>query len=354
MRIIIKDVIKLLKGYSKQQVLGIVLTVLCTVSTIAAPIASSYLIDKVIPSYDMKQLIYGIGIFFVICLLNPLFSYPRSSIYNKMTQDITASLREMLFEKVILAPMSFFDQHQNGEIINHVLNDSQQMGQFITNFFTNYIMDIGLIVMSLIGMIFISPSVSGLAIIVFALAFLCNELFRKRMSEVSHKIQKDYDALNVDISQAVNIVETIKSYTLEANVIKHYLGNVKACKDDCVKVNQYNIKINTFMQSIYVVCICLIYGFGTYRVMNKQMTLGEVVAINLLFQNFISPIYSLANNLVAINQIRPVFNRVFEYLNMQQEPLKLEEDSKEIIKGPIQIQDVKFRYKKMVGGLSMK
>lgn len=346
MKKLLHDMSRLLKGYGKQQFLGMILTMLCAGSTIAAPIVSSYLIDDVIPSQSVQHLIYGIIFFFIVCISNPMISYPRSKLYLNMTQKVTSSLREKLFEKVLFAPITFFEQFKSGEIVNRIINDSQQIGQFITNFFTNFILDFGLIVMAIIGMIYISPQISLIAIGVFLFAFLLNNIYRKRMIHVSASLQQDYDILNSDITQTVHRIETLKSYTLESTMLKNYIKHVKSCQTNTVIMNRYFIKMNTFMQGVYVICTCLMYSIGAYKIMQQEMSLGNVIALNLLFQNFITPIYRLSNNIAAIHQNIPILDRIIEFLDLAEEVQGTDKSATQpLLSGPIKINNLGFQYK---------
>ena len=115
MRKVIKELYKYAKLYISQELLGLFFTALYTVAIFLSPIVSKYLIDDVMPSKSMEKLLVGITIFFLGCIGQPIFGYIKNRIFMKISEKTTVRFREIMFNKVIDAPMKFFDESTMGD-----------------------------------------------------------------------------------------------------------------------------------------------------------------------------------------------------------------------------------------------
>ncbi len=77
-----------------------------------------------------------------------------------------------MFNKVIDAPMEFFDGCSNGAIVSRISNDGRSVSEFITNFFVVVVKNIVLIIMIIIGMLMLSKEITLMVIF-----FICNIFF---------------------------------------------------------------------------------------------------------------------------------------------------------------------------------
>src|SRR5699024_4424634 len=62
------------------------------------------------------------------------------SIYllNHIGQNVVSSLRDRLWNKFIILPVSYFDEHKSGELASRMTNDTGIIKQLITNQLTNF------------------------------------------------------------------------------------------------------------------------------------------------------------------------------------------------------------------------
>ncbi|MCB5943090.1 ABC transporter ATP-binding protein, partial [bacterium 210820-DFI.6.52] len=67
------------------------------------------LVDNVIPSDSLKNLIVGILMFFCVCISQPIFGYLKNIVFMSVSEKMTILFREKMFNKIINAPIDFFD-----------------------------------------------------------------------------------------------------------------------------------------------------------------------------------------------------------------------------------------------------
>jgi ABC-type multidrug transport system fused ATPase/permease subunit len=333
---------KVIKPYLSREILGLLLTAVYTSAVFVAPIVSKYLIDEVLPSHSKDKLYDGLTIFFLICMLQPVAGYLKDVIFLNITENITYSIRRQLFQKIIQAPMRFFDLTPKGEIISRVLNDGRSSSEFVTHLFVVVAKNILLVVMILGGMFYLSFDITFSALLILVLFLFVNARLSRKFKELSAQAQQNYDAICTNINQTLDGIVTVKSFGI-GDVVKskfeRALDNTLVCNR---KIGFLGILINNLTSIITVFSICAIYGLGMLLVMSGKTTLGTVMALGLYFQMLIQPVYELQNNNIEYQKMLPILDRLYEYFEMEGERIAVPSGGP--IGGEIVAEQVGFAY----------
>ena len=342
MKVLLKRILDLIKPHIGMEILGFILTILYSLSVFASPMVSKYLIDEVIPANSLQKLYVGITIFCLVCLSQPIFGYFKDMLFLNITEDITLNIRNKLFKKVLSAPMNFFDKTNKGEIISRILNDGRGASQFITNFFVIIIKNVAMILMILAGMIYISLKLTCIILLMFLLFALVNWKLSKKFNNLSLNTQQNYDDICTFINQTADTIMTVKSFSMEKDLMEKYNKIMKKAYLDNKKLRALSIFLNNLTSVIVILSLCVIYGLGSILVMKGNMTIGSVIALGLYFQLFVQPVYELFNNNIELNATMPIFDRIYEYIDMDSEVLDGKESKK--VESGIIAKNLSFKY----------
>ena len=209
---VIKKILTINKKYAKREVLGLILTILFSASVFASTLVSRYLIDVVLPTKSFEKLLYGMTLFLVGCIGQPVFQYLKNNVFNKISEDITLEYRKAMFSRIVEAPMKFFDTCQSGAIVSRIANDGRTVSDFITNFFVVYVKNIVLVVLILGGMLYMSPILTGIVLVFFFLSFYISMRLTKKISVLSQSVYESYDKVCIKINQSVHNICLIKNF----------------------------------------------------------------------------------------------------------------------------------------------
>ncbi|MCX7749832.1 MAG: ABC transporter ATP-binding protein/permease [Clostridia bacterium] len=342
MKTTISRIVQLAKPYLGFQVLGFILTLLFSLAVFGSPIVSKYLIDDIIPTHSTEKLYSGLIIFFAVCVSQPVMGYLKDLVFLQVSEGITYDIRQKLFNRVLNAPLTFFEKAKKGEIIARVINDGRGASQFITDFFVVVIKNVFQIAMILGGMLFISVRLTIMIVFLFSIFSLINFLMGKKFSQLSLKLQKNTDALCVLVNQASDSVMSIKALLREDRTREAYVKVLKESYKDNKRYMALSILVGNLTGVVVVISLCLIYGVGSLWVMNGTLTLGAVIAMGLYFQLLVQPISELLHNNIDLNKTAPIFDRLYEYFNLESEKTDLKQQLE--LKGDIVFKDVRFEY----------
>ena len=344
MKNFLKDLWKIAKVYKWYEFMGLIFTILYTIAVYIAPRLSRYLIDDVIPSNSIQKLKVGILVFLIGCLCQPIFSYLKDRIFMNVSENMTILFREKMFNKIINAPMDFFDNSNNGAIVSRISNDGRSISVFITNFFIVFLKNIILIAMILIQMMIYSKEITLIVVFLYLTFFFFNWKISKKFSPMSKEIQKNYDQICIKINRSVTSINTIKAFNRENQVKDEFKEIIETSYLNNISFRKLTLFINSFGNAMTITSLAIIYGMGSLFVMNGTMTVGTIVALGLYFQILVQPVYEILNTNIDMHTLMPILDRINEYINLGTE--KTSDGNSDITHiEEIEMRNVGFKYK---------
>jgi len=261
-----------------------------------------------------------------------------------VSENMTISFREKMFNKIINAPMDFFDTSNNGAIVSRISNDGRSISAFITNFFIVFLKDIVLIIMVLIQMMIYSKEITLTVTFLYSIFFFFNWKISKKFSPMSKEIQKNYDQICIKINRSVTSINTIKAFNRENQVKDEFKEIIETNYSNNIKFRKLGLFINSFGNTMTITALAIIYGMGSLFVMDGTMTIGTVVALGFYFQILVQPIYELLNTNIDIHTLMPILDRINEYINLETE--RVSDGNSDITSiEEIEMKNVSFKYK---------
>jgi ATP-binding cassette subfamily B protein len=199
-------------------------------------------------------------------------------------------------------PLSFFESRYVGDIVSRV-QENQKIQRFLTGEALSIILDL-LTVFIYVGLMFwYSPPLALLVLAIVppfvCLAFFATPFLRRMSREVFGAVTKE----NSYLIQSLSGISSIRSMAIEQTVRWHWeeLLNNLTKKNFSVQVigNQLQI-ISSTIQSLATTGLL---WFGAWLVIQNQLTIGQLVAFNMLLGNIIQPFQRL---IVLWNQLQEV------------------------------------------------
>jgi HlyB family type I secretion system ABC transporter len=306
------------------------------------PLFTQLLLDRVIvqgSTLTLNAVGFGLLIFGLFRVaLNGLRQYLLDHTANR----IGVALMVGFIKHTFLLPLAFFESRYVGDIISRV-QENQKIQRFLTGEALSIILDL-LTVFIYVGLMFwYSWQMAMLALTIvppfFILALVATPFFRRVSREV-------FNALAKDLIQSLSGIRSIRSMAIEQTVRWHWeelLNNLtKKMFGGQVIGNQMQI----FSSIIESLASTALLWYGAWLVIQNQLTIGQLVAFNMLLGNIIDPFKRLT---VLWNQVQEVIistERINDVLlsepeeDLQHQPRQ----SLARINGHIRFENLTFRY----------
>ncbi len=328
------------KGVLIQALVGAIIYTLLGFST---SIYIQKLTDHVFMGSSTKLLnLLGV-VMIVLLVLKLIIGVYKDVFLVKTGQQIDARLILGYYKHLLKLPQHFFDTMRVGEIISRI-NDAVKIRTFINGVSLNLTVNVLILVFSFglmftyywklaLIMLFVIPLYSGMYII----ANILNKRTERGIMEKSADLESQ-------LVESLNAVGTIKRFGLEdfANVKTetHFINLLKTGYKSALN----GVFSTSGTEIIAQLCTIILLWSGSFFVIQKEITAGELMAFYAIIGYFTSPVASLIHANKEIQNALIAADRLFEIMDLEREEefqkIKLR---KEAI-GDIKFSNVGFRY----------
>ncbi|BAY09196.1 peptidase domain-containing ABC transporter [Calothrix sp. NIES-2098] len=320
-------------------------SVLIQLLGLVTPLFTQLLLDRVIVQGSTLTLnTVGLGLL-IFGLFRIIINGARQYWLDHTANRVGVALLVGFIQHTFRLPLAFFESRYVGDIVSRV-QENQKIQRFLTGEALSICLDL-LTVVIYIGLMFWynwQLALLTLAIVppFFLLALIATPLFRRISQEIFTALAKE----NSYLIQALTGIRSIRSMAIEQTVRWHWeeLLNqlIKKAFAGQVVSNQLQIcsaTIETFATTGLL-------WFGAWQVINSQLTIGQLVAFNMLLGNVIRPFQRLS---VLWNQLQEVIisaERINDVLGAEpEEDLILSpRQSLPRLRAHIRFENVTFRY----------
>lgn len=283
----------------------------------------------------------------VFSVLQALFTYIATYMNTWVGNKIALDIKRKLFNKLLRSDASFFDKSNSGDILFRFNNDAESacsgllsnMKMFTTRFFSS---------LSLIAVLFYNSwQLAIVAVVVMFGALYPLTRVRKRLKKVVSKDANAIATLMTHYNEAYSGNRIITAYNLYDFCKAKFIDSVNNIFSLGVQMVTKIGIITPIMHVISSFGIAFVIWFGSYLIVNHDITVGNFASFITSLVMLYNPIKSIGNNYNGVIFSLMAVERVFEKLNSIPIIRNCENAKKiEHCKGNICYKDVMFEYTK--------
>ncbi len=317
--------------------------VVYTILGLSTSIFLQKIVDHVLPENN-RNLLNLMGMVMVAIIFLQIFiNHARTLITIKTGQQIDARLILGYYKHLLRLPQQFFDSMRVGEIISRI-NDAVKIRAFINEVLVMFAVNVFILIFSFVLMFsyYWKLAVIMLTIVPLfaAIYYFSNKLNRR----TQRKLMENAADLQTQLVESVNSVPTIKRFGLEnfANFktetrFINMLQTVYQAGTNSLWIgNASSLVSNTFT-------VMLLWA-GSMFVLDKVITPGELLSFYSIIGYFMGPVAGLIGMNKTLQDARIAADRLFEIMDLEQEPAENRADLEPDMVGDIKFKDVHFRY----------
>jgi len=334
---------QLMRPHSSIMTQALVGAVIYTLLGLSTSIYMQKIIDFVLVDGNL-QLLNLLSVGMVVILVLKLFIGTFKSILGLQTgQYIDARLILGYYKHLLNLPQRFFDTMRVGEIVSRV-NDAVKIRIFVNDIVLNIIVNI-LITFFSIGLMFFyywKLALIMLAIIPFYLFLyvIVNRINKKWQ----RSLMENSAELEVQLVESLNAANTIKQFGLEEysnlKTENRFIVLLQAIYKSSIK----GLYLGTSAEFITSLFTIIILWAGSYFVINRELTPGELLSFYALIGYFTGPVSSLLNSNRSIQDALIAADRLFEIIDLETESDNNKVELNPEMVGDIDFNNVSFRY----------
>ena len=274
-----------------------------------------------------------------------LLSYIQGWIMANISMDITYRFRRDIAAKINRLPFKYFDRTSQGEVLSRITNDVDTVSQTLNQSLSQIVTSVTSVVGVLIMMLTISWQMTLVALLIVPVSMGVIGLVIGQ-SQKYFKQQQDYlGHVNGHVEEMFGAHVVMKAFNGEADSVAIFDGLNDTLYDSAWKsqfLSGLMFPIMNFIGNLGYVGICIL---GGYLAVNNTITVGDIQAFIQYVRSFTQPITQIANISNILQQTAAAAERVFEFLNEEEEVAEPEQPViAENFEGLVEFKNVRFGY----------
>ena len=318
-----------------------------TLMFLLVPILFSFALDNHFLQFDFEG-VYRIALIILfLALFNSMVRFFSRFVMARISQKVVKKLRSDAFDKLMKAPVSYYDEKGSGDIVSRISNDveliSNSLGQTVLEVINSSIV--------IVGAFFFMFYLNWMLALVVVAFLPIMVLFTVKISKKTRKGFKEQQihlaSLNGIIEENVSGLKTVKLYNQEEPFIEEFRDENDKLKRAGFMAQFFSGLIWPFIHFMNNLIFLTVIGVGAFLHLYLGaafVTIGHIAGVSQYSRQFIMPISNLAQLFNALMQGIAGAERVFEIIDAESEYDADGEVSIDTLQGEIEFDDVTFGY----------
>lgn len=347
-RTVFKKLIPYLYKYRYKFLFMVFLAIIGNVLTLIGPYLVGKAINQIHIDMDRENFIFLGKI--SLCLLftyigGAFLSLTQNIKMNNISQEIVNAMRQNAFKKIHKFPLKMFNTMAQGNIMTIVINDIDNISSSLSQIGTRIIVNLLTISIALAIMIYISPSLTLIQMILVAISGFFLKKITKKSKEKRRVQQRFLGRLNSYVDEILTGQAEVKSFSYEERAINKFRELNGAYKENAIKAiffSGFNFPTLNFINNIGY---SLIIFTGAVFMLQGKINLGELSSFIIYSKLFNRPIASISEAYNIIQTVLVSSERFFGFMDLPEDD---EGGDRELdlskVQGNIEFKDVNFGY----------
>lgn len=292
--------------------IGVVVGMLWAVGKVSVPQLTKMGIDRGIEGSG--NLVFWSGLVVAAGVIAGLFTAMRRWYAFRESRWIETRLREQIFSHLLKLHVGYHDKMQTGQLMSRASSDLQQLQAFVVMIpitLSNLAMLIAVVALLIAS----QPMLAMFALAPLPIVNVMASRFSRQIHPAVLAVQQEQAQLATVVEESVSGVRVIKGFGAEQVQSR----KLKTEADDIWNVSLVAAKIRSkFLPALDLlpsIGLIAVLGIGGHRVINGQMTVGDLVKFNAYITMLIWPLRNLAMTVALAQRASVALVRVDEVLS---------------------------------------
>ena len=311
---------------------------------LVVPLLTQLLLDRVVVQRSNLALnTVGTGLL-IFGLFQIAMTGLRQYLLAHTANRIDLALIVGFVDRTFRLPLSFFETRYVGDIISRI-QENRKIQRFLTGEALSIILDLLTIFFYLGLMFWYSWKLSLMIVAIIPFFILMALIATPYLKRISREIFSAYNQETKYLIQSLTGIRTVKSMAVEQQV----RGTWEELFGESIRRNFSGQLISNTLQMVSSLIQTLItvglLWFGAWQVIHNELTIGQLVAFNMLMANVISPFNRLTSLWNELQEVSIAIERIEDVIDSPvEEELDRSLQSMPSITGQVKFENVTFRY----------
>ena len=273
-----------------------------------------------------------------------LCSFVQGWLMTHVTQKTCYLLRQRIAQKIDALPMGYFERTSTGDVLSRITNDIDTLGQSLNQGVTQLITSIATVIGVLVMMLSINVPMTLIALLVIPLSAILVKVVVGRSQKYFRMQQNRLGAINGQVEEAFSGQAVVRAFSKEGDVLAQFKKTNAELYESAWKsqfLSGLMMPVMNFVSNLGYVAVAIA---GALFAIGGRITVGDIQAFIQYVKNFTQPITQLAQVSNVLQQMAASAERVFAFLEAEEEPKTAVTAKTSEISGGVEFDHVHFGY----------
>ena len=279
---------------------------------------------------------------FLVNLLYRFFSLLSDYLSAQYSSKVEQDFIRAVFRHVLKLKLSFFTRNASASMAKQI-DQTDQVGPAVTTIVQELASQIFRLVGTISLMLFQHPVFTAISLFTLPFYAALSRRMAKRLEETSEQYYEQWDDVANNLQNSLANIKTIKVSGAEDRMAGRFVASLKNVVANYLSRSRTE-NIYIFWQSLSIYSgRLLVFAYGSWKVIERELTPGDVVMFAALLDKLYDPIDKLTSHFITLQNQRISISRGLRLLHSGEE----EKPGQPCTPGPglVEYRHVTFGYK---------
>jgi ATP-binding cassette subfamily B multidrug efflux pump len=230
-------------------------------------------------------------------------------------QNVLYELRAQIFGKIQELSLSFFDQHEAGDLMSRLTNDTDVINRVLSMGLTRLFSSALTLVGILLAMLVLNWRLALVSFSVLPIMIGSTVYFSGRARRAFRATRKTIGGVSAELEENIAGVKVAQAFSREQANVEAFREVSAANRDANVTAQSITAAFAPTLDILATVGVAIVVGFGGYLALNGLATVGVIVAFVQYVRRFFEPVRAIAMIWANVQSAIAGSERIFELLD---------------------------------------
>ncbi|QUI30304.1 ABC transporter ATP-binding protein [Streptomyces alfalfae] len=344
-----RRILRLFRPYRGRLALVGLLVCAASLVSVATPFLLKEILDTAIPQGRTGLLsLLALGMI-LSAVVTSVFGVLQTLISTSVGQRVMHDLRTAVYGRLQSMSLAFFTRTRTGEVQSRIANDIGGMQATVTSTATSLVSNLTSVIATIVAMLALDWRLTVVSLLLLPVFVWISRRVGRERKKIATQRQKQMAAMAATVTESLSVSGIVLGRTMGRadSLTESFAGESERLVDLEIRSNMAGRWRMAVISIVMAAMPAVIYWSAglAFQMGGPTVSIGTLVAFVSLQQGLFRPTVSLLSTGVQIQTSLALFQRIFEYLDLDvditepENPVRLDR-----VKGEVRFEDVEFRY----------
>ncbi len=291
------------------------LVIIGTLLSLAGPLLIGVAVDRYILPGDLAGLTRIAVVMLVAYLGSTVVTVLYAVLMVNISQKLIMDIRSDLFHHIQTLSMAYYDEHEVGDLMSRVTNDTEAINRVLSNGMTQLISSVLQLVGILIAMFVLNWQLALGSLLVLPLVMLVTATIASRSRGAFRDVQHNLGELNAYAEENIAGVRVVRSFARETETIEQFNTVNAKNREAGIRSEKIVALLMPLITVMSTMATAVIAGLGGWLALHDLISVGVIVSFVSYIQQFFQPLRQLSQLYNQLQSGLAGAERIFKVLD---------------------------------------